>query len=51
VDLQAILFRRPTNRRQGTLALGFWAAGYYGRNAALLIAWVAAFGQHLTRME
>jgi uncharacterized membrane protein HdeD (DUF308 family) len=25
------------------LALGFWAAGYYGRSAVLLIAWVAAF--------
>jgi uncharacterized membrane protein HdeD (DUF308 family) len=25
------------------LALGFWAAGYWGRSAALLIAWVAAF--------
>jgi uncharacterized membrane protein HdeD (DUF308 family) len=25
------------------LALGFWAAGYYGRSAILLIAWVAAF--------
>ena len=25
------------------LALGFWAAGYYGRSATLLIAWVAAF--------
>jgi uncharacterized membrane protein HdeD (DUF308 family) len=25
------------------LALGFWAAGYYGRSAALLVAWVAAF--------
>jgi uncharacterized membrane protein HdeD (DUF308 family) len=24
-------------------ALGFWAAGYYGRSAALLVAWVAAF--------
>jgi uncharacterized membrane protein HdeD (DUF308 family) len=24
-------------------ALGFWAAGYYGRSAVLLIAWVAAF--------
>jgi uncharacterized membrane protein HdeD (DUF308 family) len=24
------------------LALGFWAAGYYGRSAILLIAWVAA---------
>jgi uncharacterized membrane protein HdeD (DUF308 family) len=24
------------------LALGFWAAGYYGRSAVLLIAWVAA---------
>jgi uncharacterized membrane protein HdeD (DUF308 family) len=23
--------------------LGFWAAGYYGRSAVLLIAWVAAF--------
>jgi hypothetical protein len=23
--------------------LGFWAAGYYGRSAILLIAWVAAF--------
>jgi uncharacterized membrane protein HdeD (DUF308 family) len=26
------------------LALGFWAAGYYGRSAVLLVAWVAAFG-------
>jgi uncharacterized membrane protein HdeD (DUF308 family) len=25
------------------LALGFWAAGYYGRSTVLLIAWVAAF--------
>jgi len=25
------------------LALGFWAAGYYGRSSVLLIAWVAAF--------
>ena len=25
------------------LALGLWAAGYYGRSAVLLIAWVAAF--------
>jgi uncharacterized membrane protein HdeD (DUF308 family) len=25
------------------LALGFWAAGYYGRSAILLVAWVAAF--------
>jgi uncharacterized membrane protein HdeD (DUF308 family) len=25
------------------LLLGFWAAGYYGRSAVLLIAWVAAF--------
>jgi uncharacterized membrane protein HdeD (DUF308 family) len=25
------------------LALGFWAAGYYGRSALLLVAWVAAF--------
>jgi uncharacterized membrane protein HdeD (DUF308 family) len=25
------------------LALGFWAAGYWGRSAVLLIAWVAAF--------
>jgi uncharacterized membrane protein HdeD (DUF308 family) len=24
------------------LALGFWAAGYYGRSAVLLIAWVSA---------
>jgi uncharacterized membrane protein HdeD (DUF308 family) len=24
------------------LALGFWAAGYYGRSAVLLVAWVAA---------
>jgi uncharacterized membrane protein HdeD (DUF308 family) len=24
------------------LALGFWAAGFYGRSAVLLIAWVAA---------
>ena len=23
--------------------LGFWAAGYYGRSAVLLVAWVAAF--------
>jgi uncharacterized membrane protein HdeD (DUF308 family) len=26
------------------IALGFWAAGYYGRSAVLLVAWVAAFG-------
>jgi uncharacterized membrane protein HdeD (DUF308 family) len=26
-----------------TLVLGFWAAGYYGRSAALLVAWVAAW--------
>jgi len=25
------------------LALGFWAAGYYGRSATLLVAWVGAF--------
>jgi uncharacterized membrane protein HdeD (DUF308 family) len=25
------------------LLLGFWAAGYYGRSATLLVAWVAAF--------
>jgi uncharacterized membrane protein HdeD (DUF308 family) len=25
------------------LALGFWAAGFYGRSAVLLVAWVAAF--------
>jgi uncharacterized membrane protein HdeD (DUF308 family) len=25
------------------LALGFWAAGYYGRSAVLLVAWVAAY--------
>jgi uncharacterized membrane protein HdeD (DUF308 family) len=25
------------------LFLGFWAAGYYGRSAVLLVAWVAAF--------
>jgi len=25
------------------VALGFWAAGYYGRSTVLLIAWVAAF--------
>jgi uncharacterized membrane protein HdeD (DUF308 family) len=25
------------------VALGLWAAGYYGRSAVLLIAWVAAF--------
>jgi uncharacterized membrane protein HdeD (DUF308 family) len=25
------------------LALGFWAAGYYGRSAILLVAWVSAF--------
>ena len=24
------------------LALGFWAAGYYGRSAVLLVAWVAS---------
>jgi uncharacterized membrane protein HdeD (DUF308 family) len=24
------------------LALGFWAAGYYGRSAILLVAWAAA---------
>jgi uncharacterized membrane protein HdeD (DUF308 family) len=25
------------------VALGFWAAGYWGRSAVLLVAWVAAF--------
>jgi len=25
------------------LLLGFWAAGYWGRSAVLLVAWVAAF--------
>jgi uncharacterized membrane protein HdeD (DUF308 family) len=25
------------------VALGFWAGGYYGRSAVLLVAWVAAF--------
>ena len=25
------------------VVLGFWAAGYYGRSATLLVAWVAAF--------
>jgi uncharacterized membrane protein HdeD (DUF308 family) len=25
------------------IALGFWAAGYYGRSSVLLIAWVAAW--------
>ena len=25
------------------VALGFWAAGYYGRSAVLLVAWVSAF--------
>lgn len=25
------------------LGLGFWAAGYYGRSAILLVSWVAAF--------
>jgi uncharacterized membrane protein HdeD (DUF308 family) len=25
------------------LSLGFWAGGYYGRSAVLLVAWVAAF--------
>lgn len=25
------------------IALGFWAAGYFGRSAILLVAWVAAF--------
>jgi uncharacterized membrane protein HdeD (DUF308 family) len=25
------------------VALGFWAAGYYGRSEILLVAWVAAF--------
>jgi uncharacterized membrane protein HdeD (DUF308 family) len=25
------------------LALGFWAGGYYGRSAVLLVAWVASF--------
>lgn len=25
------------------IALGFWAAGYYGRSVVLLVAWVAAF--------
>ena len=25
------------------LLLGFWAAGYYGRSAILLVAWVGAF--------
>ena len=24
------------------VVLGFWAAGYYGRSAVLLVAWVAA---------
>ena len=24
------------------LLIGFWAAGYYGRSAVLLVAWVAA---------
>jgi uncharacterized membrane protein HdeD (DUF308 family) len=24
------------------IVLGFWAAGYYGRSAVLLVAWVAA---------
>jgi uncharacterized membrane protein HdeD (DUF308 family) len=24
------------------LLIGFWAAGYYGRSAILLVAWVAA---------
>jgi len=31
------------------LALGFWAAGYYGRSAILLVAWVAAFASSSTR--
>ena len=26
-----------------TLILGFWAAGYYGRSAVLLVAWVAVW--------
>jgi uncharacterized membrane protein HdeD (DUF308 family) len=26
-----------------TLVLGFWAAGYYGRSAVLLIAWIAGW--------
>src|SRR6478752_3950047 len=26
-----------------TIGLGFWAAGYYGRSAVLLVAWIAAF--------
>jgi uncharacterized membrane protein HdeD (DUF308 family) len=25
------------------LALGFWAAGYWGRSEILLVAWAAAF--------
>jgi uncharacterized membrane protein HdeD (DUF308 family) len=25
------------------VALGFWAAGYYGRSAILLVAWIAVF--------
>ena len=25
------------------LVLGFWAAGYYGRSAVLLVAWIAAY--------
>jgi uncharacterized membrane protein HdeD (DUF308 family) len=25
------------------VVLSFWAAGYYGRSATLLVAWVAAF--------
>src|SRR6266550_307210 len=25
------------------IALGFWAAGYYGRSSVLLVAWVAAW--------
>jgi uncharacterized membrane protein HdeD (DUF308 family) len=25
------------------IALGFWAAGYYGRSAVLLVAWVSAY--------
>jgi uncharacterized membrane protein HdeD (DUF308 family) len=45
----------PRSRRSGSswwlqlvggiieLVLGFWAAGFYGRSATLLIAWVAAF--------
>ena len=47
----SIASRKETGRSGGcsssagssSFALGFWAAGYYGRSAVLLVAWVAAF--------